>query len=132
MQIPDDLHNMAIAWAVAQKSTETTKVGAVLVDSSGTIVSVGFNSWGPRGLIHAEEAALSGVAPMPAKSTLYVTMAPCLKCADYILFYDVVRVVCGPMHPSREYRCAEGLQFLDLHGVEVDQTKWDTGTLPVY
>lgn len=108
---------MEVARAVAAKSAETTKVGAVVVDSAGAIVSVGFNHWGPCGLKHADEAALKQVPP---NSTLYVTVAPCYACADLILLYDIKRVVCGPLHKDPKYKCAEGIQLLELHGVEVN------------
>lgn len=103
---------MAIAMIMADRSTCASKhkVGAVLVDSNDRIIATGYNG-PPTGWIncddptpghncipdkdgrcqvalHAEEnifmqCAINGVSCKNAK--LFITLAPCLKCARLIL-----------------------------------------------
>ena len=65
---------------------------------------------------HAEDnailhAAKSGIAL--AGSTVYLTHAPCLRCASKLAALDVKRVVFGEV-----YRCTKGLDYLKAQGIE--------------
>jgi dCMP deaminase len=66
---------------------------------------------------HAEDnailhAAKSGIAL--ECSTVYLTHAPCLRCASKLAALGVVRVVFGEV-----YRCTKGSDYLKSMGVEV-------------
>jgi dCMP deaminase len=66
---------------------------------------------------HAEDnailhAAKSGIAL--EGSTVYLTHAPCLRCASKLAALGVVRVVFGEI-----YRCTKGVDYLRQMGIEV-------------
>ena len=66
---------------------------------------------------HAEDnailhAAMAGIAL--AGSTVYLTHAPCLRCASKLAALGVVRVVFGEF-----YRCKAGVEYLESMGINV-------------
>lgn len=99
-------------------------VGAVVVDSGGSIVGEGFHRvWGGP---HAEVNALSSVKDKSVLRgcTVYVTLEPCSHygktppCAKLLVDSGVKRVVVGCPDPFIEVR-GRGLQMLADAGVEV-------------
>ena len=114
---------MARVWAKNSYCTRR-KVGALLVKDR-MIISDGFNGT-PAGfenicedpatgktkpyVLHAEANAITKVA----KSTLYVTDAPCLECAKLIIQAGIKRVVY-----VIEYSVRDGIELLRRAGIEV-------------
>lgn len=105
---------MRIARAVAEGSTDTTKVGCVIVAGhKGEILSTGFNGL-PRGVAerperlqrpakylwtsHAEENAVAFAARRGHSlegATAYVTHLPCSRCARSLIQAGVSCVMVG-------------------------------------
>lgn len=100
-----------LAQSIASWSKDTTKVGAVAVDTSKRILETGFNGL-PRGVAdlpermgrpakylwtgHAEENLVSHAArDRLAGSTVYVTHLCCNGCARMLINAGVARVVVG-------------------------------------
>jgi dCMP deaminase len=86
-----------------------TKVGAVLVNETNQVLSVGYNGF-PRGVFdlearyedrptklmfvaHAERNALDNCFTDTRGSTLYVTLPPCNECVKSIIQKGVKRIV---------------------------------------
>jgi deoxycytidylate deaminase len=94
---------MSMAFAVASQSlSNKRKVGAVVVDKQGRIVSYGYNhdQFNPTGVIddsnckHAEVAALESIVEdTRGPFTLYTTKEPCVSCANFITRSKVKEVV---------------------------------------
>lgn len=124
---------MDIAKRTAQLSyCNRRKVGAVLVSSDGrNIIAYGYNGTVsgfpnvcelPDGttdndhVLHAEtnaimKAARSGYST--DKTTLYVTVSPCINCAKLIIQSGVKRVVY-----NEDYHNTDGLSILNKSGIE--------------
>ena len=105
---------MELAEFVSQWSKDRSrKVGAAIVDSRNTIVSMGWNGM-PRGVnddveerharpakylfaAHAEANAIFNAAAIGTSTlgcTMYVTLFPCDKCAMAIIQSGIAKVVC--------------------------------------
>jgi tRNA(adenine34) deaminase len=96
--MPDDEHtrwmNHAHTLAARAAGQDEVPIGAVLVSSSGEILSEGFNQreQSHRTTAHAEIIALENYNQkfatwrLPAGSRLYVTIEPCLMCAGALLW----------------------------------------------
>lgn len=117
-----------IALLVAEKSKDSTKVGAVLVGTGGEVLLTAFNG-PPKGVedvperfvrpakylfaSHAEQnlvafAARNGIRT--AGCTVYVTHTPCAACAKSLIQAGVARVVAGDGQtsmPAEEFEAAE-------------------------
>ena len=141
-----DKAHMQVAHTYAQLSSATRlKVGCVIVKEH-RIISIGYNGM-PSGwdntceyaikemtvlgdeqilewktkpeVLHAETNALAKVARSSESAegaTLYVTHAPCLDCAKLIYQSGINKVVY-----QTEYRCKDGLEFLNKCSIEVHQ-----------
>lgn len=130
---------LQVAHHIAQWSKDTTKVGAVAVDSpSKKIIETGYNGI-PRGVLdrpsrmmrpdkykfvcHAEQNLVAHAArSVLSGSTVYVTHAPCCDCAKLLINAGVKKVVYGPgqtnMNP--EMFAAASTMFEEA-GVEVEK-----------
>jgi len=104
---------MSLAEEVAKNSKDPhTKVGAVVVDSLGGVLSMGYNRMPYRipdeakywkrpvkydYVRHAEEIALLNTTPTTAHR-IYVTLSPCANCAKIIADTSIKEVI------YKEYR----------------------------
>lgn len=134
-----DQRFLAMAEHIATWSKDTTKVGAVAVDSSKRILETGYNGL-PRGVqdlpermerpakylwtSHAEENLVSHAARSVLEgSTVYVTHLCCSKCARMLVNSGVARVVCGDgttSMPQEEFYIA--IKMFAEAGVELEFT----------
>lgn len=116
-----------VAFLTAQLSPVFTKCGALIVtDDTQNIVSIGYNhhrlgvQQSPDGshVCHAEVKAIQNLDEnVTGELTMYVTLAPCVKCAKAIVDAQIFTVFCGPCHPDPKYKCAEALDYLRAKGV---------------
>lgn len=122
---------MDTAKALSQLShAKRAKVGCVIVNNNGQIVSQGYNGT-PNGfdnkceengatkkeVLHAESNAIAKCAKWGGStdgSTLYVTLSPCYECAKMIIQAGISRVVYRDT-----YRDTEGLQLLKRANVSL-------------
>ena len=121
---------MNIALLIAQHSkAERNKVGAILVKDN-KIISIGYNGT-PKGfnnvceikgktkreVLHAESNAITKCAKSiesSDKSTLYVTLSPCVECAKLIIQSGIVVV-----YYKEKYRNIEGIKLLKKAKIDV-------------
>lgn len=128
---------LKLARDIAQWSKDSTKVGAVAVDSSKRILETGYNGI-PRGVhdaperlerpakymwvAHAEENLVSHAARQVLQgSTVYVTHLCCSKCARMLVNAGVAKVVCGDgttSMPAEEFEVAK--QMLREAGITLE------------
>jgi dCMP deaminase len=105
-----DIRFLELAKHVSSWSKDPrTKVGAVLVNETKQVMSVGYNGF-PRGVFdlesryadrptklmfvaHAERNALDNCFADTRGSTLYVTLPPCNECVKSIIQKGVKRIV---------------------------------------
>lgn len=124
-----------MARVLAKRSTCTRALVGTVIALDGRVLSTGYNG-APTGIQHCEHvnvtssnesagcetavhaeanaiafAAKHGVAI--AGSTLYTTLAPCLKCAQLIINTGIVRVVIGKVY--RDHSGAHMLGSLGIH-----------------
>ena len=117
LTIDQDRHFMLLAHELASQSTESgRRVGAIIVNSQGEIVSSGFNGL-PQGIrdlperhdrasgakyfwsVHAEAKAIYDAARRGmtlAGCTLYVPWYPCVECAKAIIQSGIATLVAYP------------------------------------
>ncbi len=126
MRPTKDEYFLQLAHATAQRATcVRRKVGAVVVDQQGRVLSTGYNG-SPQGYphcaalcgehppapcqwsVHAEINALLFAENRAVDKTLYVTTAPCRACALAIANAGVARVVI-----AEPFRHRDGLDVLD-------------------
>ena len=130
---------LAREWAKLSYCTRK-KVGALIV-KNGVIISDGFNG-SPTGfpntcenengetnwyVLHAEANAITKVAKTnnnASGSTLYITLSPCKECSKLILQTGIKRVVY-----INGYKDSEGVEFLRMAGVEIEQIDIDETTI---
>ena len=98
---------LALQQARMAEESGEVPVGAVIVDSRGEILGMGFNrtiqDHDPTG--HAEVVALRAAAKNLSNyripgSTLYVTLEPCAMCMGAIMHARITRVVFGASDPK--------------------------------
>lgn len=106
------------------RTSPNPMVGAVIVDTGGSIVGEG---WHRRcGQSHAEVNAVASVTARKAlsDSTMYVTLEPCSHygktppCAHMLIGLGIPRVVIGTLDPFPEV-AGRGVRLLQEAGVEV-------------
>lgn len=117
------------------------KVGCLIVNECGQIVSQGYNGTPSgfdncceyehegnittkRDVLHAESNAISKCAKWGGStnnSTLYVTMSPCYECAKLIIQAGIKRVVYRDA-----YRDITGIELLKQANIKVDKYEDDT------
>ena len=124
-------YDMIFMWKVDMISCISDdprkKVGAIIGCPDGSIVGMGFNDLRPgtenreeilnnkerknEVIIHAERNAIDNALNSPNSSSIdwsicsiYVSFAPCEKCARYIIQTDMRRVVFPKMDPSSSWR----------------------------
>jgi diaminohydroxyphosphoribosylaminopyrimidine deaminase/5-amino-6-(5-phosphoribosylamino)uracil reductase len=119
-----DLHWSARACELALRADYGTSpnpmVGAVILDSSGTLVGEGFHQ--AAGEAHAEQEALSAAGDLAQGGTMYVNLEPCAShrtpsCADAIMESGITRVVISMLDPDERVRGA-GINKLRAAGIE--------------
>jgi diaminohydroxyphosphoribosylaminopyrimidine deaminase/5-amino-6-(5-phosphoribosylamino)uracil reductase len=94
-------------------------VGAVVLDSSGTLAGEGFHR--RAGDPHAEQEALKAAGDRALGGTLYVSLEPCAShrtpsCADAIIEAGLSRVVVSMLDPDERVRGA-GIVKLQAAGI---------------
>lgn len=119
-----DEYFMEIAHVVAKRATcARRKVGCVIVDGNGYILSTGYNGL-PKGFphcidqpcegahcasgtglelcmsLHAEQNAIARLREPFQAQTLYCTTAPCISCVKLILATSIGRIVFASDYPS--------------------------------
>lgn len=108
--------------AASHRTHPNPRVGAVIVDGSGSIVGEGFHS-GP-GTAHAEVVALNQAGDNARESTMYVTLEPCSHhghtppCVDAIIAAGVGSVMVGVIDPDSRVS-GEGVRALEAAGIAV-------------
>lgn len=123
-----------VALRIAERMSfcERKKVGCVIV-KGGNIIAYGWNGM-PKGesniceldpdttnplVLHAEKNALNKLRRSTESSVgadMYVTMCPCTPCAVDIVDAEISRVFYLDL-----YRCASGIEYLEKHGIPVQQ-----------
>ncbi|WP_199485349.1 cytidine/deoxycytidylate deaminase family protein [Actinomadura craniellae] len=122
-----DLRWLGLACDLARRcppSATAFSVGAVVVGPDGRELARGFSRQDDP-VAHAEEAALAGLAAVPAGSTIYSSLEPCGRrasrprpCARLILDAGIGRVVFAWREPSLFVEGA-GAELLRAAGVDV-------------
>ncbi len=110
----------AIELAVGHRTHPNPRVGAVVVDDSGSVVGEGTHL-GP-GLDHAEIIALRNAGEKGRGATLYVSLEPCTHhgrtppCAEAIIQAGIRRVVVGVEDPDGRVS-GSGIALLTQAGI---------------
>lgn len=87
------------AIALAKKSTEPVRCGAVFVDVNGTVIAEAYNTQRPdkRTANHAEMKALAAANQIMGRTlagvTVYTNCEPCTMCLTALIFARVDRIV---------------------------------------
>lgn len=132
MRISREQMFMDIAETVAKRSTcLRNNVGAVIVTPTYNIESIGYNGLlskkqhctlstccgkGCSQVIHAEANAIERASLFsPLKYSLYVTVSPCIHCAQKIIEAKQI----GKVFYRYPYRDLSGIMELIQHGIEV-------------
>jgi diaminohydroxyphosphoribosylaminopyrimidine deaminase/5-amino-6-(5-phosphoribosylamino)uracil reductase len=119
-----DLHWSARACELALRADYGTSpnpmVGAVIVDSAGSVAGEGFHHG--AGQPHAEQEAVTVAGDQAIGGTLYVNLEPCAthrtpSCSDAIIEAGVKRVVISMLDPDERVRGA-GIAKLRAAGIE--------------
>ena len=123
----DDERWMTRAIELARKADYRTSpnpmVGAVVLDSAGTLAGEGFHA--AKGSPHAEELALAAAGAKAGAGTIYVNLEPCTHahrstpCAEAIVSAGIKRVVVAMGDPDERVRGA-GIERLRSAGLQVD------------
>lgn len=120
---PHEAMRRAIALSSATRPHPNPRVGAVVLDGAGRILSEGAHP-GP-GEPHAERLALDMLPSVPADATLVVTLEPCVHqgrtppCSEMVIASGVRRVIVGALDPDPRVS-GRGVAHLRSAGVEVE------------
>jgi diaminohydroxyphosphoribosylaminopyrimidine deaminase/5-amino-6-(5-phosphoribosylamino)uracil reductase len=115
----------AIVAAADAMPHPNPRVGAIVVDPTGSVVGRGSHRGGP-GHPHAEVIALLEAGERARNGTVVVTLEPCAHegrtppCTDLILRSGVARVVVGAVDPDPRV-AGRGIKVLRRAGVTVDE-----------
>jgi dCMP deaminase len=130
-RIPLEEVYMRMAEELAKRSTcARNQVGTVITTADLTqVLGIGYNGNarglpnrcdsdqpGGCGCVHSEANALLKAGAQTPGKRMFVTVAPCVMCAKMIVNSNVERV-----YYRRPYRKSDGIQVLQLGGVEVEQ-----------
>ncbi|MFP3915759.1 MAG: bifunctional diaminohydroxyphosphoribosylaminopyrimidine deaminase/5-amino-6-(5-phosphoribosylamino)uracil reductase RibD [Actinomycetota bacterium] len=123
---PVEAMRQAIRLASRTHPHPNPRVGAVVVDPEGRVLSEGAHT-GP-GRAHAERVALEPLAgrSLPAGATLVVTLEPCdhhgrtPPCTDLIIESGIRHVVVGARDPDPRVT-GEGIRRLKESGIDVQE-----------
>jgi diaminohydroxyphosphoribosylaminopyrimidine deaminase / 5-amino-6-(5-phosphoribosylamino)uracil reductase len=126
--VPDNsMMERALKLASEHRTHPNPRVGAVVVDSSGSVVGEGFHR-GP-GSDHAEVVALQQAGQKADGATMYVTLEPCNHhgrtppCVDAIVAAGVSHVVVGTLDPDSR---VSGSGISAMIDAAVKVTAWDS------
>jgi dCMP deaminase len=129
-RIPLEEVYMRMAEELAKRSTcARNQVGTVITTADLTqVLGIGYNGNarglpnrcdsdqpGGCGCVHSEANALLKAGAQTPGKRMFVTVAPCVICAKMIVNSNVERV-----YYRRPYRIQDGIQVLQLGGVEVE------------
>lgn len=135
-----DSRFMGIAKEVATWSKDpSTKVGCVIVNQYGQVVSTGYNGL-PRGVdddpsryanrevkyrmvVHAELNAILQAGGDIRGGTAYVTHPPCSQCAACLIQAGIVRVVTNKPDDGMKERFKESFESADIMFAEAGVKK---------
>ena len=112
----------AISHASGTHPHPNPRVGAIVLDATGTVAGVG--SHAGRGAPHAEVVALREAGDRAAGGTLVVTLEPCdhegvtPPCTGAVIGAGVARVVVGAVDPDRRVS-GRGIERLRAAGIDV-------------
>ena len=125
-------YGILLALAASERSEDPhTKVGAVIVNRFNEVLATGYNGLksGERlnphlsrdekrkHMIHAEQNALRFVKNVDKPHTVYISLSPCLACAQAIMANNIKRVIY-----AKEYeRDVSFKGIFDIYGVEYYQ-----------
>ncbi|KAI5850879.1 cytidine deaminase-like protein [Tricharina praecox] len=118
-------HALTLAWQCTPTSSAFC-VGAVLLSSSGTVLSTGYSRELPDNT-HAEQVALMKLgSPPPEGSVLYTTMEPCAKrtsgdksCVERIVDAGGIgTVVVGVKEPNTFVQGNQAKELLEVKGIK--------------
>lgn len=130
-RIPLEEVYMRMAEELAKRSTcARNQVGTVITTADLTqVLGIGYNGNarglpnrcdsdqpGACGCVHSEANALLKAGAQTPGKRMFVTVAPCVMCAKMIVNSNVERV-----YYRRPYRVSDGIQVLQLGGVEIEQ-----------
>ncbi len=130
-RIPLEEVYMRMAEELAKRSTcARNQVGTVITTADLTqVLGIGYNGNarglpnrcdgdqpGGCGCVHSEANALLKAGAQTPDKRMFVTVAPCVMCAKMIVNSNVER-----LYYRRAYRLSDGIQVLQLGGVEVEQ-----------
>jgi len=119
-----------VTLLTAQLAPSFGKCGCIIVDDmTNTIASTGYNfqvvpepKEDGSHICHAEDSAISSCNFRKNYFyTMYVSLSPCMNCAEKILKEPRIRkVYYGVVHPDPKYGCVDALIHLKQNGVEVE------------
>ena len=116
------LRALELARQGAALASPNPCVGAVILDTAGTVVGEGFHTY--DGLKHAEVLALEAAGDKARGGTLYLNLEPCCHqgrtppCVDAVLQAGIKRVVVAMRDPN-PLVCGKSLERLRGAAVEV-------------
>ena len=111
-----------LAYQVDLSRDINPRVGAVIVDATGTIVGEGWHEG--SGTAHAEVMAIAQAGSKAVGATLYCTLEPCNAqgktgpCAQAVISAGITKVVIGQVDPH--HAMSGGVKTLQTAGIEVE------------
>lgn len=127
-----DIRFIRLAEHISSWSKDDTKVGAVVVDDNGRIISTGYNGF-PAGfddsrmsekpyekvrMIHAEMNAIANAREAVRGNTIYITHPPCNECAKNLVAFGIKRVVCN-YDPRMDIKWTASTDIFAEAGIEL-------------